>query len=331
MSLIQGFTAAYRDPVTGSYPLGHGYRSYCPGGVTRFTARDDLSPFGAGGANAYAYGAGNPVNGVDPTGHDFWADLFLTATTALKFLDPGVLTVTTAMGMPTPPTWDNQKWSTPSPKEQLVARITLDVDVAVIGVAIAVVTLGVGLAIISGALAVIGGGLAIASDVESYKGNTDTSKALNYASMGVGVLDGLITGFGEAGLSIARMGSWDVVEGAKLVRPLSSVARIGIRAGIGQMAGFGVSAALYFGLPPLLEALIGSPSGETPPSAGRLTTTGSTPTTFDIYPTGLNYPVAASAAITPAYPEQEPALPVFAAAQPALRPGYPAQYAPLWQ
>jgi RHS repeat-associated protein len=331
MSLIQGFTAAYRDAATGCYPLGHGYRSYCPGGVMRFTARDDLSPFGAGGANAYAYGAGNPVNGIDPTGHDFWSDLFLTANTVLKFLDPTVLTVTTAMGMPTPPTWDDQQWSMPSPKEQLVARITLDIDVAVIGVAIAVVTLGAGLAIISGALAVIGGGLSIASDVEGYKGNTNTSKALNYASMGVGVIDGLVTGLGEAGLSIAKMGSWDVVEGAKLVRPLSSVIATGIRAGIGQTVGLGINAALYFGLPPLLRALIGSPSGETPPSTGRLATTGSTPMTFDIYPTGFNYPVAASAAITPAYPEQEPALLVFAAAQPALRPGYPAQYAALWQ
>ncbi len=35
----------------------------------RFHSPDSLSPFGEGGLNAYAYGEGDSVNGVDPTGH----------------------------------------------------------------------------------------------------------------------------------------------------------------------------------------------------------------------------------------------------------------------
>ncbi|KPY35049.1 Uncharacterized protein ALO52_00166 [Pseudomonas syringae pv. primulae] len=35
----------------------------------RFNGTDDLSPFGKGGLNAYAYCAGDPVNRSDPSGH----------------------------------------------------------------------------------------------------------------------------------------------------------------------------------------------------------------------------------------------------------------------
>ncbi|GLO10669.1 hypothetical protein PPUJ20005_46380 [Pseudomonas putida] len=37
----------------------------------RFYSADSWSPFGKGGINAYGYGAGDPVNGTDPTGHMF--------------------------------------------------------------------------------------------------------------------------------------------------------------------------------------------------------------------------------------------------------------------
>ncbi|WP_082988254.1 RHS repeat-associated core domain-containing protein [Bordetella bronchialis] len=70
-----GFTGFRPDPVTASYPLGHGYRCFLPV-LMRFNAADDLSPFGVGGINAYAYCAGDPVNYGDPSGHmGVWGDI----------------------------------------------------------------------------------------------------------------------------------------------------------------------------------------------------------------------------------------------------------------
>ncbi|WP_412177811.1 RHS repeat-associated core domain-containing protein [Pseudomonas coronafaciens] len=48
--------------------MGNGYRAYNPV-LMRFHSQDSLSPFGEGGLNAYAYGEGDSVNRVDPTGH----------------------------------------------------------------------------------------------------------------------------------------------------------------------------------------------------------------------------------------------------------------------
>ncbi|WCM54290.1 RHS repeat-associated core domain-containing protein [Pseudomonas sp. WJP1] len=69
---LLGFNGQRQDPVTGHYLLGNGYRSFNPV-LMRFNSPDDLSPFGKGGLNAYAYCAGDPVNRSDPTGHVFSA------------------------------------------------------------------------------------------------------------------------------------------------------------------------------------------------------------------------------------------------------------------
>ena len=64
---LLGFNGELRDPVTGHYLLGNGHRAFNPV-LMRFNSPDRLSPFGAGGINAYAYCKGDPVNRVDPSG-----------------------------------------------------------------------------------------------------------------------------------------------------------------------------------------------------------------------------------------------------------------------
>lgn len=65
---LPGFNREKRDPVTGHYLLGNGYRAFNPV-LMRFNSADSLSPFGEGGLNAYAYCFSNPINRVDPSGH----------------------------------------------------------------------------------------------------------------------------------------------------------------------------------------------------------------------------------------------------------------------
>jgi len=63
----QSFANAHRDQISGCYLLGNGYRAYSPS-LMRFCSPDRLSPFGAGGSNAYVYCNGDPVNRIDPSG-----------------------------------------------------------------------------------------------------------------------------------------------------------------------------------------------------------------------------------------------------------------------
>ncbi|WP_082557684.1 MULTISPECIES: RHS repeat-associated core domain-containing protein [unclassified Pseudomonas] len=67
LSLL-GFNGERRNPVTGHYLLGNGYRAFNPV-LMRFNSPDSLSPFREGGVNPYAYCQGAPVNQTDPTGH----------------------------------------------------------------------------------------------------------------------------------------------------------------------------------------------------------------------------------------------------------------------
>ncbi|MEN5277212.1 RHS repeat-associated core domain-containing protein, partial [Brucella sp. TWI432] len=62
------FNGQIRDPITGHYHLGNGYRAFNPI-LMRFNAPDSLSPFGQGGVNPYAYCQGDPINFADPSGH----------------------------------------------------------------------------------------------------------------------------------------------------------------------------------------------------------------------------------------------------------------------
>jgi RHS repeat-associated protein len=62
------FNGEIFDQHIKGYILGNGYRAYSPS-LGRFHRPDELSPFGEGGLNAYAYCAGDPVNRTDPDGH----------------------------------------------------------------------------------------------------------------------------------------------------------------------------------------------------------------------------------------------------------------------
>ncbi len=93
---LAGFNGEQLDPVTGLYLLGNGYRAYSPT-LMRFLAPDSMSPFGAGGLNAYSYCLGDPVNRVDPTGHMSWQSILGIGLSIL-----GIVASVLTMGAATP-------------------------------------------------------------------------------------------------------------------------------------------------------------------------------------------------------------------------------------
>lgn len=81
-----GFNGERADKVLQGYALGNGHRLYSPA-LMRFFSPDKLSPFDAGGMNAYGYCKGDPVNLVDPTGQFAVSRLFgKAARNILNFL-----------------------------------------------------------------------------------------------------------------------------------------------------------------------------------------------------------------------------------------------------
>ncbi|KAI6091211.1 hypothetical protein F4821DRAFT_281153 [Hypoxylon rubiginosum] len=93
-----GFNGQWRDPVTGWYHLGNGYRVYNPV-LMRFHSPDQWSPFTSREVNAYGYCLGDPINRIDPSGHfsifgmEFgWRDLAVTLVGVAVGITVGVLT-----------------------------------------------------------------------------------------------------------------------------------------------------------------------------------------------------------------------------------------------
>lgn len=88
LPVLPGFNGERPDPLTGHYGLGQGYRVFNPV-LMRFNSPDSWSPFGAGGINAYAYCAGNPVLRTDKNGHT-WKPLkaLLRAVGVMKKAKP---------------------------------------------------------------------------------------------------------------------------------------------------------------------------------------------------------------------------------------------------
>lgn len=87
LSAVTGPRLAYcgqlRDPFKGIYHLGNGHRCFDPA-LMRFLSPDTLSPFGAGGVNAYAYCQGDPINSQDNSGRMGSSSLLQTAYVAGK-------------------------------------------------------------------------------------------------------------------------------------------------------------------------------------------------------------------------------------------------------
>ncbi|MGE7990880.1 RHS repeat-associated core domain-containing protein [Pseudomonas sp. NPDC089554] len=72
---LLAFNGQRQDRPTRFYLLGDGHRGYSPA-LFRFLSADSLSPFDAGGINAYAYCGGDPINRVDPSGQNWISSLF---------------------------------------------------------------------------------------------------------------------------------------------------------------------------------------------------------------------------------------------------------------
>ncbi|KAL5591079.1 hypothetical protein FOBRF1_014636 [Fusarium oxysporum] len=83
----------WRDPVTGWYHLGNGYRVYNPA-LMRFNSPDQWSPFTSGEVNPYAYCRGDPINRGDQNGHASlgWRDLALAIVGIGVGIAVGILT-----------------------------------------------------------------------------------------------------------------------------------------------------------------------------------------------------------------------------------------------
>ena len=84
LSRLLGFNGECPERVTGHYLLGQGTRAFNPV-LMRFNSPDELSPFGEGGINPYAYCGGDPINFNDPTGNvGFRIDNLLRQTVIVK-------------------------------------------------------------------------------------------------------------------------------------------------------------------------------------------------------------------------------------------------------
>lgn len=64
---LLGFNGELFNGLQSGYLLGNGHRYFSPT-LMRFQSPDSMSPFLAGGLNAYAYCGNDPINAVDPSG-----------------------------------------------------------------------------------------------------------------------------------------------------------------------------------------------------------------------------------------------------------------------
>ena len=91
-----GFQGHRLDLTLGVYHTGNGYRIYDPA-IYRFMQYDrEMSPFGAGGLNGYAYVMNDPFNQIDPDGRFSFGAFFRGLISAIVSVVAFVITVATA-------------------------------------------------------------------------------------------------------------------------------------------------------------------------------------------------------------------------------------------
>ncbi|RMQ43202.1 hypothetical protein ALQ04_02871 [Pseudomonas cichorii] len=155
------FNGELREPSTGWYLLGQGYRAYNPV-LMRFHSPDSLSPFDRGGLNPYAYCLGDPVNYLDPDGH---IPSWLVPAAGIAFSIVGILSSVASLGTAAP--------------------------LATAGVAGAWAALS-SAAQVSVAVGVVTGVVGVASGITSIVApDSSTSNILGYVSLGLGVVSSL--------------------------------------------------------------------------------------------------------------------------------------------
>ena len=186
-----GWNGDNRDPVTGWYFSGNGYRVYNPV-LMRFHSPDNWSPFGAAGINPYIYCQGDPINQFDPTGHlstGAWVTIGISAVGILF----GIVTLGAGAAV----------------SAGLVASTSVVGSIATTSASAAVAT-----------------GLGVVSDVLSIasaatEDNPEVSKNLNIASRAFGLAGGLASlgGIGKSTYSAAKTAT--VETGASMSKSLA--------------------------------------------------------------------------------------------------------------
>ncbi|MDD2045987.1 RHS repeat-associated core domain-containing protein [Pseudomonas putida] len=167
-AISSGYNGMRRDPVTGSYHAGNGYRCYDPC-LYRHAQPDWLSPFGEGGINDYVH-CPDPVNLHDPSGAIMvsrWGQSQMLASLQRSLRD-------------TQPFPVGDRWR----------RIGTAVIITVVGVAASILTGGTASMFVFAALtalSVVSLGLEVAS-ILLEDSNPELSKKLSTAATVVGVL-----------------------------------------------------------------------------------------------------------------------------------------------
>ncbi len=173
--LLPGFNGEFADPISGTYHLGNGFRAYNPV-LMRFNCPDNLSPFGAGGINPYAYCAGDPINNIDPSGHMSWQSI--------------VGIVASSIGL-------------------ALAAFTAGSSIAAAGGIMAALSAASTTSLVAGGLGVVADVTAIAS-AAAEETNPEASSILGWVSMATGLV-GMATSVGQGvrGMTQSR-GSYNV-------------------------------------------------------------------------------------------------------------------------